>query len=682
MALLDLLKRIFRFHPRDPSYWAQKFWGGVESLTGVKVNEETAMKFSAYYAGVRIISETIASLPLNVYRRLPGGGKEKDTDHHLYYLLHNQPNRDMSSFIWREVVKAHILLWGNHYSLTPRNGMGRVQEIYPLLPWKVQPEKVQTSEGKIKIYHYYPDEGPIINLGPDEVLHIPGLSFDGLVGKSPLGWYREQIGLGLAMEEYSARFFSGGMHAGGVFTTPQALKEETYQRLKKELKAKYAGLSKAHETMILEQELKFDKISIDPNDAQLLESKKFQIEEIARILRVPLHLLQNLDKATFNNIEELGMSFVIYCIRPWLVRDEQAFNMQLLPTYEKKTHFIEHVVEGLLRGDIKTRYEAYAKGRQHGWLSADDIRELENMNPLPEGQGKIYLAPLNMIPLSQIVSLGNVRTIKYDGYEITIAPEKKSIELSKTKAIESVNIRSAQIRHRLSQSYKPLIENIATRIIKRETKDILKEAKKIFKERNRIAFYQYLDDYYEKHKDFIKTHSKPVFVDMGKAIAEEAAAETDYEIGSNDNLDGFLDSFNYTYTVRHARENKDRIIEIVEKGFEKGFKPAEILEVEFENWEENKPQQIADKQSIKIAGGVSLIIYGAAGVTELVWRNTSGKPCPFCQSLDGTVVGISQPFFIAGQEFMPEGAESKLIFGGDIRHGPLHDGCQCQISPA
>ncbi len=667
MNILKLIGKVFRFHPSNPSYWAKKFWGMPESESGVQVDEETALKYGAVYACVRVLAETIASLPLNVYKRLEPKGKDKDSKHNLYNLLHSQPNGDMTSFTWRELAMAHLLLWGNHYSLTPRDGYQKVTSIIPMVPWRVKPERVMVDGRKVKVYRYQPEEGAEVVLGQNDVLHIPGLSFDGLVGLSPLGWYREQIGLGLAMQTYSSKFFANGTHSSGIFTTPQALKPETRDRLEKDLAKKYKGLGKSHNTMLLEQELKFEKLSVNPDDAQLLESKKFQIEEIARIFRVPLHLLQNLDRSTNNNIEHQSIDFVVHSVRPWLVRFEQAINTQLF-TYDSKTHFAEFVVDGLLRGDSESRFRAYSIAVQNGIFSPNDVLELENRNPYPGGDK--HFIQLNMQPIESIGQpVQDQRSLK--------------IETIKPRAIEDLNLRSAQTRKRLSDSYKPLIANVATRIIKRETVDILKEAKSVFKTRsNTTGFYQYLDDYYQEHQDFITKHSEPVFYDLGKAIAVEAAAEVGYQIGTNDNIDKFLKSYSQAYTLRHSREHKERIIKVIEKGLENNIEPYEMLEVEFQHWEEEYPGQIADRQAVKENGAVSRLVYGSAGITKLVWRNTGNKSCPYCENLNGKVVGISEPFFLKGQGYMPEGAKSSLNFGSDIIHPPLHTGCVCTISPS
>jgi len=563
--MFDFAKKIFRSfrsHPRNPDYWLRRLLGGIESEAGIQVSEETAMSYSAVYACVRIIAETIASLPLNVYKRLPSGGKQKDTNHYLYWLLHNQPNEDMTSFIWREVAMAHILLWGNHYSLLERDGMGKIYSIYPLLPYNMHVEMVVNPETgkKTKVYDYYSDNG-IVRLKPHDVLHIAGLSFDGLVGKTPLGWYREQIGLGLAMQTYSSKFFRNGMHAGGIFTTPQSLKEETYQRLKNELKDKYAGLGKAHGIMLLEQDLKFNQISINPDDAQLLESKKFQVEEIARVFRVPLHLLQSLDRATNNNIEHQGIDFVTHTIRPWLVRNEQAYNMQLLTEGEKRTYFIEHIVDGLLRGDTESRYRSYNIARMGGWMNADEIRELENMNPMEDGQGKIYLAPLNMIPLNQLVG-SSVREI---GTE--------NIEKTSKIAIENRDL----ITERLEKAYKPLFFNALIRILKREKTDVLKIIGKKYNEQDEKD-EKILENYYKKHSEFVNLQIKQAIYAFAEALGADKAKTEDISI--------FSEYYGENFTKLYVESHLDEL---------KGTK-IDDFEVKFDNWLENEPEEISNRE--------------------------------------------------------------------------------------
>lgn len=652
------LERRSRSDLLNPKKWLLDALGVRKSLAGVNVTEDTAMRLSAVYACVRIIAETIASLPLNVYRRLKRG-KEKATDHPLFDILHNKPNEDMTSFTYRETLMSHLLLWGNHYSEINLTQGGDVYSLYPLLSSRMD---VKLKNGKI-IYLYKQDDGSQVELSKNRVLHIPGLSFNGIVGKSPIAMAREAIGLGMALEEFGSRFFANGTNIGGIAMHPGRLGDKAYENLKKSLEEQYQGLGKSHRLLILEEGMKYEKVTIPPNDAQFLEARKFQLEEIARIFRVPLHLLQNLDRGTFSNIEHQSIDFVVHTIRPWLVRIEQAINTQLFSEEERKEYFAEFVVDGLLRGDIESRYRAYAQGRQNGWLSANDIRELENMNPIENGD--IYLVPLNMIDASQVA---NTQTKQ----------KPKNTEENKINLREERSIRSAITRARLARSYQGLFENVMVRLIKRERVDILNIAKKSFKDRDITLFREKVEEYYKDYVDFLITHTKPVFKTYAEAIEAEAKAEVDFDGDSG--LDKFMEDYQTAFNLRYTKENSGRLQNVAQKAVDNGGDPIKTLEDEFDRWEEKKPEQRSLKETIKIAGAVSIVVYKAAGISKLIWRNTGSKSCPYCQALDGKVVGIEETFIPAGVDFNPEGADGSMKISGPKFHPPLHDGCICQIT--
>jgi HK97 family phage portal protein len=397
----------------NPDKWLTEwFTGRWQSNAGVNVTPQTALQYSAIFACVRILAETLASLPLNIYKRLPGGGKEKAVDHYLYQILHELPNPEMTSFEFRETLMGHLALWGNAFAEIERNNAGRIIGLWPLRPdcMTVERNNGLSSEtgwdaGGSLQYRYSLSNGEGVILKPWQILHVRGLSHNGIVGYSPIRLAREAIGLGLATEEYGARFFGEGTHPGGIMEHPGKLSEQAHQNLKKSLTEAYSGLGKSHRLMILEEGMKFSQIGIPPEDAQFIDTRRFQNEEIARIFRVPPHMLADLQRATFSNIEHQSIEFVVHTMVPWLKRWEQAIKRDLFLPSERGVYFAEFNVDGLLRGDIKSRYEAYAVGRQNGWLSADDIRELENMNPLPDGQGKVYLTPLNMVPVTSTQQL-------------------------------------------------------------------------------------------------------------------------------------------------------------------------------------------------------------------------------------------------------------------------------------
>ena len=383
-----------RDKPRDAISAAPSFYFGA-SGAGKSVTVNSAIQMSTVYACVRVIAETIASLPLHVYE-VTGKGNMKATEHPLYRVLHDEPNMEMTSFILRETMLSHLLLWGNSYCQIIRSGRTQIIGLYPLLPDHMEVDR--DSAGNLK-YTYNTTEGRTVLLSPDDVLHIPGLGFDGIMGYSPIALERNAIGLGLAAEEYGGKFFANGARPSGILTHPNTVKDP--KRLRESWNAAYGGSANANKVCILEEGMTYAPISIPNSEAQFLETRKFQVEEICRIFRVPPHLVCNLDRATFSNIEHSGIDFAVHTIRPWLVRIEQAINRALFSDSEKGRFYAQFNIDGLMRGDYKSRMEGYAIARQNGWMSANDIRELENLNPLSdEDGGNVYLCNGNMIPCS------------------------------------------------------------------------------------------------------------------------------------------------------------------------------------------------------------------------------------------------------------------------------------------
>lgn len=395
------------------------FMGG--STSGKHVNERTSMQMTAVYSCVRILSEAIASLPLNTFVYTDNGGKEKAISHPLYHLLHDEPNPEMSSFIFRETLMTHLLLWGNAYAQVIRNGKGEVIALYPLMPDRMTVDRDKNGH----LYYKYTksnedaptmENGSVI-LSPADVLHIPGLGFDGLVGYSPIAMAKNAIGLAIAAEEYGSKFYANGAAPSGVLEHPGTLKDPG--RVRESWQATFGGSANANKVAVLEEGMKYTPISISPNEAQFLETRKFQINEIARIFRVPPHMVGDLEKSSFSNIEQQSLEFVKYTLDPWVIRWEQALYRTLLSEEEKKTVFFKFNVEGLLRGDYASRMNGYATARQNGWMSANDIRELEDLDRIPaELGGDLYLVNGNMLPLTMAgAAYANIEEMEDDHEE-------------------------------------------------------------------------------------------------------------------------------------------------------------------------------------------------------------------------------------------------------------------------
>ena len=371
-------------------------FGGTTS--GKAVNERTAMQTSAVYACVRILAESVAGLPLHVYERTANGSKSTKPSHPLYRLLHDEPNREMTSFVFRETLMSHLLLWGNAYAQIIRDGRGFPIALYPLLPDRMAVDRNESGE---LVYTYQSDKGQV-KLRRENILHIPGLGFDGLIGYSPIAMAKNAVGLALATEDYGAAFFANGANPGGVLEHPGVIKPEQADRLRESWQSQFGGAN-AHKVAVLEEGLKFHQMSIPPEQAQFLETRKFQINEIARIFRVPPHMVGDLEKSSFSNIEQQSLEFVKYTLDPWVVRWEQSLQQALILPSEKATIFIKFNLDGLLRGDYQSRMQGYSTGIQNGFMSVNDVRSLEDMNLLTsEEGGDLHFVNGNMVKLADV----------------------------------------------------------------------------------------------------------------------------------------------------------------------------------------------------------------------------------------------------------------------------------------
>lgn len=389
------------------------YMGG--STSGKQVTERSAMQMTAVYSCVRILSEAVAGLPLHLYRYKEGGGKEKAIDLPLYRLMHDEPNPEMSSFVFRETLMTHLLLWGNAYAQIIRNGKGEVIALYPLMPNKMRVDRDENGNLYYEYVHSSDEadtmKNTTVRLTPYNVLHIPGLGFDGLVGYSPIAMAKNAIGMAIACEEYGAKFFANGAAPSGVLEHPGVIKDP--QKVREAWQSQFGGSQNANKIAVLEEGMKYTPISISPDQAQFLETRKFQINEIARIFRVPPHMVGDLEKSSFSNIEQQSLEFVKYTLDPWVMRWEQSLSRALFTEEEKKTLFFKFNVEGLLRGDYQSRMNGYATARQNGWMSANDIRELENMDKIPAEQGgDLYLINGSMLPMQNAGAYANKDTNK------------------------------------------------------------------------------------------------------------------------------------------------------------------------------------------------------------------------------------------------------------------------------
>lgn len=401
MKIFDWIRGLFksRDKPKDSYYFSSPFLFG-RSISGKSVDETTALQISAVFACCKILAESVACLPLHVYKR-EGDSKTLATEHPLYYLLHDAPNDEMTAYSFKETTMLNLLTNGNAYAHIRFNNR-IISGLYPL---KANRMMVKRDDNNKLTYTYRPSTGENeymktpteITFRRHEILHIPALGFDGIIGYSPIAMARNAIGVAMACEEYGAKFFENGARPSGILKVPHVLKDP--KKLSESWRAAYGG-ENSGKTAVLEEGVEYQQLSVNQNDAQFLETRKFQIAEIARIFRVPLHMINELDRATFSNITQQSLEFITYTLTPWLVRLEQGFNKALFNNYERGKYFVKFNVDGFLRGDYETRMRGYQTALQSGILSVNEVRELEDLNSIPADEGgDLHLVNGNMAKL-------------------------------------------------------------------------------------------------------------------------------------------------------------------------------------------------------------------------------------------------------------------------------------------
>ena len=628
---------------------------GRPSMTGVNVSESSALKASAVYACVSLLAQTVASLPFPLYQRLPRG-KERAINHYLYELLHDTPNPEMDSFHLRETMQGHLATWGNAYADIEWNERsGKINALWPLRPDKM---RVVRENGKI-FYIYTPPDGVDQKLPAFRIWHIPGFGFNGLVGYSPIRLAREAIGLSLGTEEFGARYFGQGAHMGMVVQHPKALSKQGHENLEKSLNAQYAGLGKAQRLMVLEEGMTWQKIGIPPEDAQFLETRKFQLEEIARFYHIPPHMVGDLDRATFSNIEQQSIEFVTICIRPWLVRWEQSVHLQLMGPVERKQYFAEFLIDGLLRGDSDARGKFYNQMFMIGALSPNDIREKENMNPI-DGGDKTFV-PLNMVPMDQAEQ---------------VIEEKSQRSLPEFRGKKQ----GAILRARTAKSFEPVFKDFAQRIAKRETDNVRRSAKKYLGERSDADFKQWITDFYRDFPEYIKRQVEPAFQALLEAIVPLAKEEVNFDGDITSEIQKFVEGYGKGFVARYSSSSQGQLEALIDESMRKEEEPLPIIEQRLDEWEEKRAGKVSSEETVHLANEIAKAVWITAGIVRLIWVALGSKSCPLCQEMDGKVVGIEEPFLAKDSVLEAEGTNDFKSYHPTMTP-PLHQGCVCSIMP-
>jgi HK97 family phage portal protein len=654
-----------------PEKWVEDWMrGGSMNSAGVRVDQDTALTYSPFFAGVRVLSEDLAGLPLFLYERLAPRGKQRATSHPLYALLHDQPNDMMSSAWLREVLTSHAITWGNgiaHVVSHPRTGV--IEEIWPLRPDRVTIGVKRTGPGRFERRYRYDDDVNGIHtvLLPHEVLHVSGLGYDGVQGYPIVELAANSIGLGLATEHHGAKVFSNGAAPGGALSHPGNLSPEARRRMADDWENIHRGIDRAHRVAILEEGVTFQQVGVPNDSAQFLETRKLQVTEMSRWLRLPPHKIGDLDRATFSNIEQQQLDYVSSALNVWLVRWEQGILTQLLLREERQKYYAEFLVDSLLRGDTAARYAAYAIGRQWGWLSANDVRDRENMNPVPGGDD--YLVPLNMVPAGRS------------------APALQTAAAARVSRMARLLAGRQAVRESLAERWGTKIQESDQEVADLEAKKVAAlVAEHLTPERGRhrslAGFLAALRLLYADDGPIMERLSE-LWVPLMTAFADDVAVQAAEEVAHEDTVD--LSVWAQAYALSHAQyqvsSSYGQLRNVVDKTEGTPEDIAEAVVERLAKWQAERPEQTARWESAQLPNAAARETWKEAGVSKVQWVARGSKNCPYCQRLDGAVREIEAPFVAKGEEVEGEAEGETLTAKRDTFHPPVHPGCDCQVVP-
>lgn len=650
---------------------------GSVSTAGVGVSPDSAMRYVTVWACVRLLAESIAQMPIHLYRRMPDGSKQRITDTALADLLSSRPNSWQTIFEYIEFLVAAVCLRGNHYSYINRLGSGAIAELIPLLPQAVTMKRV----GYELRYDVRFEDGSTDTLPQEKIHHVRGLSLDGFTGVSPIAYQRNAIGLGMAAENHGSHLFKNGALPAGTLSHPQQLTDEAYARIKKSWQETHGG-DKQGGVAILEEGLRFDHITMSNEDAQYLEVRQFQRTEICSIYRIPPHMIGDLTKSSFSNITQQSLEMVKYTFLPWVRRIESAISRDLLTEQERRRGlYVEFLVSGLERADIQQRYTSYNIGIMSGILSPNECRAMENRNPRPGGD--IYLAPLNMAD-----STNGLPSAGDDGDPDGSAGEAGNEKGMTVKSIGSavpaplgkaLVTKGVLAREQLRATFQPRFKALAAALVAKETGE-LRQAIAANEGRVDAGFNIGMSEIYRQLPDYIRNQFLGLLREYAVAVRNAALAEidSDQEIDA-DELAKYVDGIMESFTARHIASSEGQLAALINETVLEELPDA--IEQRLSEWDASRAEKIAGREPIQQESAVSRWVWLAAGITRLQWQRRGSKSCPFCKALNGKIVGIDEAFIEAG-DFTPEGHEaSPLKVRGPKLHAPIHQGCVCVITP-
>lgn len=629
------------------------------SSSGIEVTEETAQKLTAFYRAIEILSQTVGMLPLKVYKRVENG-KEEARDHYLWNLLHDTPNSTQTAMEYREMMQAHLVMKNNAIAVIERgNNSGRPQRLVPIDPRRVQLMR-NTEGGKELFYRIQLRDGPA-NFLSSEIHHVKGRSKSGLWGDSRLLFGTDAIGRGLAVQNNASHFFANSSVPGGILKSKKTLGPDGRKDLRKQWEEGYKGSEKKGRVAVLEEDLDFQPVSMSPADAELIAQSDLTVEDISRLTGVPKHMLAKSDAQAYKNVEIISTEFIIYGLLPWLKRWEQAITRDLIPEAERKEFFVEFAIQGLLRGDQKTRSESYRLGRQWGWYSANDVLQLENRNTIGP-KGDIYLVPMNMIDAEDV--LNPPEPVPVVEPKESTAPPKRSYT---KRSISDLRLANRRV-------HEPMFIDIYSRLVKRETNEIRKGTEKHL--RDLTTFNTFIDDFYLSFGAVVEQLTLPMFTTFSRAIEEVVISELGEPVAQLVDVNNIALAHTREAALRYRLSSKMQLKALFEDTQDLTF---DTVNKRLDGWVDTKAKKLAARELLDAESTFVIDEYRKQGIGNKQWK-TVGANCPLCNQMEGKLVGINRNFLEAGDIVDPgDGETSPLKPHRSVKGPPLHQGCDCMV---
>lgn len=676
MALVERLLEL-RGQIQNPDRWMLRHLFGTETKSGVDVDADRALEGSAILAAVRRISGDVGATPLKLMQR-EGRNREVAREHSVHKLLTEQPNPEQSPMEFREMVTSFSLTSGTGYAEIVRDGGAEVKELWPLVPTRVVPFRASES-GKLAYFLLLKDGGKRV-IPAENMLAIRGLSRDGILGLDTITKMRESIGLTLAMEEFAARFFRGGTSMPGFLKFPGKFKDEKARdRLSSDWNKLHSGLRNMHRLAILEEGMEWVATGVPPGEAQMIESRRFGVTETSRYFLIPPHLIGDLERATFTNVEQQFLEYLSLTLRHWFVRWEQWGDLRLLlPSERADGFYLKHQTSSLLMAVTKERYESYRTGINNGFLSPNDVRELEDMNPFDGGD--VYVLPINLGPVADLDTEPTSTEGAGEGDEGNDDEDPPPGARAAWFELRASSKRSLRARIRLRNVYLALLEQAISKVVKREHRKLTRLLA-ILRTQGLQSFEREIVRLYQSEiGPYLYRQLEPIVRVYGEAVYREAAEEAGGELKPDATFDPFVKKYTDNVVWEYQKSSRNQIADLVTQNPDIEVEElAGVLGTRFEEWEATRAGKLAARHTVEAESAIAKFAFLTAGLLTITWI-TFGKNCDLCNELDGRTASIGGSFVKKGEKVDPGGETAPLKAHRDFGNPPLHEGCDCGLS--